>query len=91
MASIMKLWRYIMPFAGNTDSILKIKIMKMTEHIKCPGCELVLINGVLCHELGCDFCYMFVTRECKWCGSEYWPDNMGQKFCSDECKPDYFN
>ena len=53
--------------------------------MKCPSCEMVAINGVPCHEQGCPDSWRFVTRECGWCGTEFKPESMGDRYCSQDC------
>lgn len=55
----------------------------------CKSCETLVINGVLCHEIGCPDAWMNEIRECDWCGREFKPEDRYQKFCSEECREDY--
>ena len=57
----------------------------------CQSCEVMNINGINCHEIGCPDSYKDELRICKWCGSEFKPDEMCQPFCDDECESIYFN
>ena len=34
----------------------------------CQSCEVLNINGVNCHEIGCPDAWKDYTRECKECG-----------------------
>ena len=61
----------------------------MSNYIKCPQCNLVRINGIICHELGCPDSWRFTTRECKNCGSTFKPED-NTEFCSPECSDDYY-
>ena len=36
---------------------------RKTVRVKCQNCEALVINGVACHETGCDM----ATYECKGC------------------------
>jgi hypothetical protein len=51
----------------------------------CDSCEVLYINGVKCHELGCPDSWKDYLTECKWCGQEFQPEEQGQKFCDWEC------
>lgn len=57
----------------------------MTEKTVCQSCDVLVINGVICHEQGCPDSYKTNVRECKWCGSEFIPQFSRQCTCSDEC------
>ena len=46
----------------------------------CNQCEVLVINGQLCHETGCPESYKDETRTCKWCGSEFEPGKRYQQF-----------
>jgi len=56
---------------------------------KCPSCEALIINGVYCHEIGCPDSHLFTTKECPWCGRNFFADERGQRFCSDDCAESY--
>jgi hypothetical protein len=30
-----------------------------------------------------------ITKECKWCGSTFEPDTLGDEFCDDSCAESY--
>jgi len=53
--------------------------------MKCPSCEVVNINGVSCHEIGCPDAWKDQMVECDWCGEEFKPEYRGQKYCCDSC------
>ena len=55
----------------------------------CNQCDVLYINGVKCHEAGCPEAYKDEIRVCKWCGSEFEPENKKQDFCCDECYQSY--
>ena len=55
----------------------------------CPNCEMVKINGILCHETGCPTSYIGLKRECKWCGSKFKPEDRWQRFCDHGCYCSY--
>lgn len=56
----------------------------------CESCQVVRINGVLCHETGCPDAWKTATRDCKECGREFRPKERGQKCCSKRCNRAYF-
>ena len=51
----------------------------------CKSCQVIRINGVLCHELGCPDAWRDEVRECLWCGNEFTPESQEQTCCSDDC------
>jgi len=55
----------------------------------CQSCEVVRINGILCHETGCPDAWEDYTRECPWCGQEFAPEDREQSFCDDSCAAAY--
>lgn len=57
----------------------------------CDSCEVMSINGVLCHEQGCPHAWKDESRECKWCGQEFNPERSEQDCCSHSCEVAYHN
>jgi len=55
----------------------------------CESCQAIMINHVLCHESGCPDAWKDKKQNCKWCGSEFTPEEKGQRFCSDSCYLSY--
>jgi len=55
----------------------------------CQSCEVVRINGVLCHEIGCPDAWQDYLVECAWCGSDFLPAFKGQDCCSADCAECY--
>jgi len=55
----------------------------------CPSCQLVRINGVVCHETGCPDAWRDYKRECKWCGQEFRPKECHQQCCCKSCTKSY--
>ena len=53
--------------------------------MKCNSCEIMYVNGYRCHEHGCPDAWKDYKRPCKWCGSEFMPENKHQDFCCDSC------
>jgi len=51
----------------------------------CNGCNPSRINGVLCHEAGCPDAWRDHTRECKECGTTFYPADPAEFFCSPHC------
>jgi len=62
----------------------------------CDSCEVLTINGVACHELGCPDRHLDpATREprkvaCDWCGTPCADARWGKAFCDDECAGAYW-
>jgi hypothetical protein len=54
-------------------------------------CDKLRINGVLCHEHGCSESWKDKKHECKWCGSDFEPEQQGQVVCDESCSDAYFN
>ena len=57
----------------------------------CDSCEVVRINGVLCHEAGCPEAYKDEVRGCKWCSQKFKPIQPHQTCCSHTCTVAYYN
>lgn len=53
--------------------------------VSCQSCQLVRINGLVCHETGCPDAWRTELRECRECGTEFVPDTRRQLDCSGEC------
>ena len=53
------------------------------------SCEVVMVNGTRTHELGCPDSWQDYTRECKWCGSEFKPEDVYQVYCDEGCAEAY--
>ena len=56
----------------------------------CDSCEVLMINGVHCHEIGCPDAWQDYMRECKECGAEYKPEEQYQEACSSNCEDAYY-
>ena len=57
----------------------------------CPSCQLMVIQGVICHERGCPDGHLFTTQECKWCGTEFRPaEKRRDYFCCASCEAAYY-
>lgn len=54
-------------------------------HHRCSSCQIVRINGVVCHETGCPEAWKDSLRECKECGTEFVPTERAQACCDDDC------
>jgi hypothetical protein len=59
--------------------------------MQCNSCEVLYINGVKTHEIGCPEAYKDTKKICKWCGIAFVPDEKGQLTCSSECSEAYHN
>jgi hypothetical protein len=55
----------------------------------CDGCSPSYVNGHLCHEQGCPDAWRDDSRECKWCGSHFRPQEREQWFCDEACAESY--
>lgn len=53
--------------------------------VTCSACQIAVINGLVCHEHGCPEAWKDETRQCRWCGSEFYPASKGQGFCQNSC------
>lgn len=49
----------------------------------CDGCEILVINGILCHERGCPDAWKDTALECWECGCDFYPTERHQKSCQD--------
>ncbi len=57
---------------------------------QCVSCDVMVINGIRCHELGCPDAWMDYLRKCKWCELEFYPIEESQVVCSRECAESYY-
>ena len=55
----------------------------------CSQCEVLYINGIKSHEFGCPISWKDYARACKWCGTEFMPEERYQNFCGDDCSQSY--
>ncbi len=51
----------------------------------CDSCQLLRINGVVCHETGCPDAWRDHARECRECGVDFQPREREQVHCSKRC------
>ena len=58
--------------------------------VTCDSCDVLVINGVICHEHGCPDAWRDAERECKECGYQFKPEEREQYFCSEECAAIYY-
>jgi hypothetical protein len=58
--------------------------------MRCDSCQLLRINGIVCHETGCPDAWRTRLRECHWCGTEFAPENQYQCFCDPSCHASYY-
>jgi hypothetical protein len=56
----------------------------------CQSCEVLNINGLNCHETGCPDAWRDETRECKWCGATFKPEERHQTCCEESCAEAYY-
>jgi hypothetical protein len=57
--------------------------------VTCDSCQVLVINNVICHETGCPNAWKDETRECKWCGRRFKPENSNQQCCDSNCADSY--
>jgi len=57
---------------------------------RCDQCQLMSINGIVCHETGCPDEWKDVIRECKECGTKFEPQEREQGCCSPCCAASYY-
>jgi hypothetical protein len=55
----------------------------------CDSCEVLTINGVYCHELGCPEAWKDEKRSCLFCGQIFIPEDKEQLFCDKSCGEEY--
>ena len=53
--------------------------------MRCDQCQVLRINGVACHEIGCPNAWRKEERECRWCGGMFRPESKRQSCCDDSC------
>ena len=56
----------------------------------CDQCEVLYINGIKCHETGCPDAWRDEIRECKWCGTDFEPEDQDQQFCDESCAAAFY-
>lgn len=56
----------------------------------CDSCEVIRINGIVCHEQGCPDSWKGKQRECKECGNKFTPTEKEQYCCSGSCSSAYY-
>jgi len=61
-----------------------------TERRTCDACQLVRINGVVCHETGCPEAWRDKRPPCKWCCFTFQPRHPRQTTCSASCYRAYY-
>ena len=62
---------------------------KMKEY--CGSCDLLVINGLKCHEFDCPDAWRDYERECKWCGTKFIPEEKDQDCCEISCSEAYYS
>jgi len=50
----------------------------------CTSCQLLRINGVICHETGCPEAWKDYVIDCKECGQPFKPKERWETLC-DGC------
>ncbi len=59
--------------------------MRFVPLTSCGSCEVLAINGLRAHEIGCPSAWRDERRECRWCGQRFAPDQRMQRECSICC------
>jgi len=49
----------------------------------CDSCQMLSINGIPCHEIGCPDAWKTRLVNCFECGCEFLPEERGQRTCND--------
>ena len=55
----------------------------------CNQCEVLFINGIKTHEIGCPEAWKDYTKTCDWCGLTFKPEYKSQRFCDESCAEAY--
>lgn len=55
---------------------------------RCDRCQMMLLNGVPCHELGCPAVWL-EAKDCVECGRAFEPAHRHQRFC-EQCWDELF-
>jgi hypothetical protein len=56
----------------------------------CAACQVLMINGLRCHETGCTEAWRDRREKCKCCGKAFRPKERRQSVCSMRCHRDYW-
>ena len=70
---------------------MKTKSVPKIKHLHCDQCEMLAINNIATHEIGCPIAWKDYPVECSWCGTEFMPEEKRQKFCDESCAEAYYN
>jgi len=57
----------------------------------CNSCNIVSINGMACHEIGCPDAWKDYARDCKECGLSFTPETSQQICCDEDCNYTYYS
>ena len=49
----------------------------------CSFCQMLAINGLTCHETGCEASWKHEMRDCTDCGFAFWRQHRLQRVCSE--------
>jgi hypothetical protein len=55
--------------------------------MNCRSCEMVSINGVACHEIGCPDAWKDHLVACFDCGCDFVPESRHARICPDCANP----
>ena len=53
--------------------------------MRCDQCQIVYINGMRCHEIGCPEAWKDYIIDCPECGTSFVPEEKEQTFCCEDC------
>ena len=56
----------------------------------CSSCQILQVNGIPCHEVGCPDSWKDYPRECAFCGVDFLPEERYQTCCGEECAEAYY-
>lgn len=76
-------------FSGSLPELLKFTRLN-PGRVSCDSCAIAVINGLVCHEHGCPDAWRDETRQCRWCGAEFYPKDKSQGFCEKSCEESYY-
>lgn len=57
--------------------------------MRCSSCEVLRINGLICHETDCPDAWRTYRRECKNCGMSFVPQTRREVCCDEICAAEY--
>ena len=70
-------------------TVTRVRDGKTVKVVCCESCEPLVIQGLISHEQGCPDAWKDEVRECRWCGTDFVPEERGQRFCDEDCAFSY--